>query len=87
MGPGIRIRLGARRLGRVEPELGGESRCMERGRKWGIWLGEGGNGRCKWCEILGDHLRRDGSRNCAQDLREGRNERVILGKDSIKIPR
>jgi len=81
----IRVGLGAGWLRRVETKLSCECRCGEMRRKWGIWLREGGNGRCKRGEIMGGRLGRGGGRNCAQDLREGRNEGIVLGKVSIEI--
>jgi hypothetical protein len=81
----VRVRVG---LGRVETELGGGGRrCGELRREGGIGLGEGGDGCSKGSEVLGDRWQRDGGRDCAQDPREGRNERVILGKVSIKVLR
>ena len=74
-------------LGLVETELSGGHRRGELRRKGGIGLSERGDGRSKGSEILGDRWQRDGGRDCAQDPREGRNERVMLGKVSIEVLR
>ena len=84
---GIRVGLGAGWLCRIETEFICEFRCGEMGREWGIGLREGGNRGCERGEVVGGHLGRGGSGNCAQDLGEGRNERIMLGKVSIEILR
>jgi len=85
MGYRIGFGLGTGRLCRIETEFGDECRRGKLRGKGGVGLREGGGGRCKWGEVMGDRLGRGGGRNCAQDLREGRNEWIMLGKVPIEI--